>query len=105
MTDTAKIHDHFFNDCLAWVKQSFASELLNFDVHFDESAPHAHAVILSLIDDKMQGICLISVKGNLMRLINLFYSEIATRYVLAKASRKRLSAKDKHVYRTTSISA
>ena len=29
----------FFNDCLAWVKQSFAGELLSFDVHLDESAP------------------------------------------------------------------
>ena len=94
-----------FNDCLAWVKQSFESELLCFDAHLDDSAPHAHAVILPLIDDKMQGNCLISVKDNLMRLINLSYSEIATRYGLAKASRKRLSAKDKHVYRTTSISA
>ena len=84
----------FFNDYLAWVKQSLASEVLSFDVHLDGSAPHPHAVISPLIDDKMQGICLISVKGNLMRLINLFYSEIAARYGLAKASRKRLSAKD-----------
>ena len=29
----------FFNDCLAWVKQTFAGELLSFDVHLDESAP------------------------------------------------------------------
>ena len=92
-------HNHdtqpFFNDCLAWVKQTFAGELLSFDVHLDESAPHAHAVILPLIDGKMQGNSLIGGKGNLMRLINLFYSEIATRYGLAKASRKRLSAIDK----------
>lgn len=94
-------HSHsthgFFNDCLAWVKQSFAGELLSFDVHLDESAPHAHAIILPLIDCKMQGNNLIGDKGNLMRLINLFYKEIATRYGLAKASRKRLSAKDKQI--------
>ncbi len=92
-------HSHdthaFFNDCLAWVKQTFAGELLSFDVHLDESAPHAHAIILPLIAGKMQGNSLIGGKGNLMRLINLFYSQIATRYGLAKASRKRLSAKDK----------
>jgi hypothetical protein len=92
-------HSHvtqpFFNDCLAWVKQTFAGELLSFDVHLDESAPHAHAIILPLIAGKMQGNSLIGGKGNLMRLINLFYNEIATRYGLAKASRKRLSAKDK----------
>jgi Plasmid recombination enzyme len=85
----------FFADCLAWVKQSFAGELLSFDIHLDESAPHAHAIILPLIAGKMQGNSLIGGKGNLMRLINLFYNEVATRYGLAKASRKRLSAKDK----------
>ena len=85
----------FFNDCLAWVIQSFAGELLSFDVHLDESAPHAHAIILPLIAGKMQGNSLIGGKGNLMSLINLFYNEIATRYGLAKASRKRLSAIDK----------
>ena len=85
----------FFNDCMAWVKQTFAGELLSFDVHLDESAPHAHAIILPLIDGKMQGNSLIGGKGNLMRLINLFYNEIAYRYGLAKASRKRLNAKDK----------
>ena len=92
-------HNHvthaFFNDCFAWVKQSFAGELLSFDVHLDESAPHAHAVILPLIAGKMQGNKLIGGKGNLMRLINLFYNEIATRYGLAKAARRRLNAKDK----------
>ena len=92
-------HSHdtqpFFADCLAWVKQTFAGELLSFDVHLDESAPHAHAVILPLIEGKMQGNKLIGSTGNLMRLINLFYSEIATRYGLAKAARKRLNAKDK----------
>jgi hypothetical protein len=85
----------FFTDCHAWVKQTFAGELLSFDVHLDESAPHAHAIILPLIDGKMQGNSMIGGKGNLMRLINLFYNQIATRYGLAKASRKRLNAKDK----------
>ena len=92
-------HSHvtqpFFNDCLAWVKQTFAGELLSFDVHLDESAPHAHAIILPLVHGKMQGNKLIGSTGNLMRLINLFYNEIATRYGLAKAARKRLNAKDK----------
>ena len=92
-------HSHdtypFFNDCLAWVIQTFAGELLSFDIHLDESAPHAHAIILPLIAGKMQGNSLIGGKGNLMRLINLFYSQIATRYGLAKASKKRLSDKDK----------
>ncbi len=85
----------FFTDCLAWLNKTFAGELLSYDVHLDESAPHAHALILPLINGKMQGNSLIGGKGNLMRLINLFYSDIAYRYGLAKASRTRLNAKDK----------
>lgn len=85
----------FFTDCLQWLNKTFAGELLSFDIHLDESAPHAHAVILPLIEGKMQGNAMIGGKGNLMRLINLFYSEIAHRYGLAKAARKRLNAKDK----------
>ncbi len=85
----------FFADCLQWLNKTFAGELLSFDVHLDESAPHAHALILTLMDGKMQGNKLIGGKGNLMRLINLFYSEIACRCGFARAARKRLNAKDK----------
>ena len=47
-----------------------------------------------MIDGKMQGNKLIGSTGNLMRLINLFYNEIATRYRLARAARKLLNAID-----------
>ena len=85
----------FFMDCNKWVKQTFAGELLSFDIHLDESAPHAHAVILPLINGKMQGNAMIGGKGNLMRLISLFHSAVAHRYGLSKNDRKHLSAKDK----------
>ena len=85
----------FFADCFAWVKQTFAGELLSFDVHLDESAPHAHAIILPLIDGKMQGNKLIGGTGNLMRLINLFHSEVARHYGLSKSDKNSLNAKDK----------
>lgn len=85
----------FFNDCLIWVKKNMRGELLSFDVHLDESAPHAHAVILPLIDGKMQGNSLIGGRGNLMRLINLFHIEVARFHGLSSSDRKRLSAKDK----------
>ena len=85
----------FFADCLAWSNKTFAGELLSFDVHLDESAPHAHALILPLIDGKMQGNKLIGGTGNLMRLINLFHKEVARHYGLSRADYKRLSAKGK----------
>jgi len=45
------------------VKLNFAGELLSFDIHKDEAAPHAHAVILPLIDGKMQGSNMMAEKG------------------------------------------
>ena len=85
----------FFADCLQWLNKTFAGELLSFDVHLDESAPHAHALILPLIKYKMQGNKLMGSTGNLMRLINLFHKEVAWHYGLSRADYKRLSAIDK----------
>ncbi len=85
----------FFTDCLNWTKQTFAGELLSFDVHLDESAPHAHAVILPLIDGKMQGRDMVGNKGNLMRLINKFHADVAKRYGLSRNESKRLAQGDK----------
>lgn len=85
----------FFADCLAWVNKTFEGELLSFDVHLDESAPHAHAVILPLVDGKMQGNAMIGNTGNLMRLINLFHRQVAHLYGLSKSDRRRLSSTDK----------
>ncbi len=85
----------FFTDCYGWVVQTFECEMLSFDVHLDESAPHCHAVILPLIDGKMQGRKLMGDRGNLMRLINKFHAEVARHYGLSRSDRKRLNNADK----------
>ena len=85
----------FFIDCYEWVKKTFDGELLSFDIHLDESAPHAHAVILPLIDGKMQGSDMIGGTGNFYRLRNLFHTDVARRYGLSRSESKRLSAMDK----------
>lgn len=85
----------FFTDCLNWTKQTFAGELLSFDVHLDEAAPHAHAVILPLVNGKMQGHDMVGNTGNLMRLINKFHAEIARHYGLSRSDKKRLTNSDK----------
>ncbi|MES2498922.1 MAG: plasmid recombination protein [Pseudomonadota bacterium] len=81
----------FFADCHKWVLKTFPGELLSFDIHLDESAPHAHAVILPLIDGKMQGNGVIGGRGNLMRLIKLFHLEVARHYGLSRSENKRLN--------------
>ena len=85
----------FFNDCFKWTQKNFACELLSFDVHLDESAPHAHAVVLPLIDGKMQGSELKGDKANIKRLIDLFHADVARHYGLSRSNYKRLSSKDK----------
>ena len=85
----------FFNECCEWIRQAFGGELLSFDVHLDESAPHAHAVILPLIDGKMQGRDMVGSTGNLMRLINKFHADVARHFGLSRSDKKRLSNMDK----------
>lgn len=81
----------FFIDCCEWVKKTFAGELLSFDVHLDEAAPHAHAVILPLINGKMQGS---DMAGNYRQLQNSFHDEVAGYYGLSRGDKKRLSKAD-----------
>jgi hypothetical protein len=87
----------FFTDCHKWVLKTFAGELLSFDVHLDESAPHAHAVILPLIEGKMQGNSLIGNTGNLMRLIKEFHFEVARHYDLTRGGSKHFSSTEKQI--------
>ncbi|SDZ08723.1 plasmid recombination protein [Nitrosomonas sp. Nm58] len=85
----------FFKDCLEWVKQQMPGVLLSFDVHLDESAPHAHALILPLVNNKMQGNQVMGGKGNLLRLINQFHLDVARYYGLSRNETKRLNTNDK----------
>jgi hypothetical protein len=85
----------FFNDCYQWTLQTFAGELLSFDVHLDESAPHAHALILPLLDGKMQGNKIMGNTGNLKRIDNLFFKEVASKHGLVKRDYNRLNGQDK----------
>lgn len=85
----------FFKDCMNWTRQNFAGELLSFDVHLDEAAPHAHALILPLINGKMQGRDMVGNKGNLMRLINKFHADVAKHYGLSRNENKRLTQADR----------
>lgn len=85
----------FFEDCLNWLKSNFACEILAFDVHLDEAAPHAHAVLLPLIDGKMQGSDLVGNRWNIIRLQKLFFNEVGLKYGLSYLQTRRVGLKDK----------
>lgn len=85
----------YFEGCLKWVQHRMGGQLLTFDVHLDESAPHAHALILPLIDGRMQGSKLVGGTGNLIRLANLFFEEVAIHYGLSYSRAQKLSVSDR----------
>lgn len=85
----------FFQDCMKWTKQNIPGVLLSFDIHLDESAPHAHALILPLVNGKMQGSEIMGGRGNLMRLINRFYDDVAVNHGLSRNQSKHLAGKQK----------
>jgi hypothetical protein len=85
----------FFEECFEWVKKVFACEVLSFDVHLDESAPHAHAIILPLIDGKMQGNKLVGNKWNLNRIVKSFLDEVGSKFELCSVRKKSLTVKEK----------
>jgi hypothetical protein len=95
----------FFVECMEWVSSNLSGELLSFDVHLDESAPHAHAIILPLVEGKMQGNKLIGNRGNLMRLINLFHKDVACRYGLSRSNHKKTSHSDKRHFESLVLMA
>ena len=46
----------YFAECLRWVENTFGDVVLSAVVHMDESAPHAHVLMLPMRDGKWLGI-------------------------------------------------
>ena len=85
----------FFTSCHDWVMTNIDGVLLSFDIHLDEAAPHAHAIILPLINGRMQGSTLVGGTGNLKRLINLFHQEVGCHFGLSRGVNKKLNPLDR----------
>lgn len=84
----------YFEDCLQWVKGEFEGlEILDFSVHLDEGAPHAHVLILSLKDGKLRGDEIAGGLSVLARRQDSFYNQVAHKYGLKRAS-ARYSAQE-----------
>jgi hypothetical protein len=93
----------FFEACLEWVKTALTGIVLSFDIHLDEGAPHAHALILPLLDGKLQGHIIRGGRGNINKLQNAFMQELGSKHGLK--SNKRLTATAKAQLYTDIIKA
>lgn len=79
----------FFNDCRNWVARQIDGELLSFDVHLDEGAPHAHALILPIIDRKLNASKIVGDRANILRLTELFFTEVGNLHGLNRISARQ----------------
>lgn len=94
----------FFKDCYEWVKTNITGQMLAFDVHLDEAAPHAHAVSLPLVDGKMIGSKVLGGTGNLIRLRKKFVDDVGMNYGLLFSEEVRLSEKLRYDWASMVIS-
>lgn len=78
----------FFSDCHSWTYEHFGGVVLSFDIHLDEAAPHAHALILPLDNDRMIGSEMVGNRARLRALQDSFYIHVACKHGLRKPTRK-----------------
>lgn len=80
----------YFTDCLAWAAAYFGgmANILSFDVHLDEAAPHAHALILPMVNGRMDGSAMVGARSKLLAMQSQFHDRVAKKYGLRKAFSK-----------------
>jgi hypothetical protein len=90
-------NEQFFKDCLQWIRENMQGVIFSFDVHLDESAPHAHALILPLIEGKMQGNKLVGNRQNLRKIRQSFFENVARHYGLKLSNSADKASMEKQV--------
>ena len=74
----------FFADCLEWTHSHFGCHVLSFDVHLDESTPHAHALLLPLVDGHLTGSDMVGNRARLKALQVAFFADVGVKHGLQK---------------------
>jgi hypothetical protein len=91
--DTGIDTTEFFRCALEWVRHFFGVPVLSAVVHYDEQAPHAHVIVLPLMNGRMVGSDLMGGPSRLRTIQADFHSRVSSRYGLSRPSQpKRLSA-------------
>ena len=87
----------FFKDTYDWIKETFKGVILSFDVHLDESAPHAHILILPLVNGRMNGSDIAGGKVQFSNRIKSFHHNVARHYGLSKRDKLYSNKTEKHL--------
>lgn len=82
--------DAFFEAATQWVEDSFGGKVISAVTHLDEDAPHAHVIVLPLVEGHMVGSSLVGPYGPVH---DDFHQQVGKRFGLTRqAKSKRLSA-------------
>lgn len=76
----------FFGDSLAWVRRFFAVQVLSAVLHVDEECPHAHFLLLPLVNGRMVGSELLGNRNRMREMQADFYRCVAIEYGMTKPS-------------------
>ena len=83
----------YFEHAVQWSEQHFGAPIISAVEHADESARHAHVLILPLVDGRMVGSRMMGGPGNLRATLQSFHDEVGERFGLTiKAPKTRHSA-------------
>lgn len=85
----------FFADALAWVDEFYQVPVLSAIVHFDESAPHMHVILLPIIDGRLQGSVVMGDRKRIQAMQGDFYANVGRKYGLRRKSAQRLASADR----------
>ena len=79
----------FFADALAWAKTFYRLPVLSCVIHFDEAAPHAHILLLPLIDGRMRGRDAVGGLARIYAAQTSFFDCVGQPYGLTRPKKQR----------------
>ncbi|MDO9333209.1 MAG: plasmid recombination protein [Dehalococcoidales bacterium] len=73
----------FFRFATEWARRYFEVPLLSSIIHYDESTPHCHVILIPIVDDKLASSNVLGDKANTYKIQDDFYNDVAKKFGLA----------------------
>lgn len=74
----------FFDHCTEWCKKYFGIPLLSAVIHRDEPNPHAHILLVPLVQGRLQGSQVVGSRSKWRAMQEHFYEHVARHYGFSK---------------------
>jgi hypothetical protein len=73
----------FFRFATEWARRYFKVPLLSSIIHYDESTPHCHVILIPIDDGKLASSKVLGDKANTYKIQDDFYNDVAKKFGLA----------------------